>query len=242
MLEGGHTLCYRCVVCGNLFFKRAISPSRSRSRACSWASSLSSALTRRFQCAFLLAKNRTVFLSLLTAVLASRHCVFQASRLLAKNRRAFFADSYSVYLGRLLWPPRSTSRRGFWEKVSWATPTRDAYMNWAIAAHISPKNGRIHHSKFPSAENVHGHKNYAFPQCKSCLHIANFHQPSVTLLGCSQDADGVTAVFDHGTSQRFDLLVGADGYRSMIRRQIIPDARAEYAGYILWRGNYPEAR
>src|SRR2546428_10663813 len=52
-------------------------------------------------------------------------------------------------------------------------------MNWAIAAHISPKNGRIHNSKFPSAGNVHGNKNYAFPQGKSCLHIADFHQPTV---------------------------------------------------------------
>ena len=54
-------------------------------------------------------------------------------------------------------------------------------MNWAIAAHISPKNGCIHNSKFPSAGNVHGNKNYTFPQCKYCLHIADFHQPSATL-------------------------------------------------------------
>ena len=59
-------------------------------------------------------------------------------------------------------------------------------MNWAIAAHISPKNGRIHNSKFPSAGNVHGNKNYAFPQCKSCLHIAAFHQPSFVLFYTSR--------------------------------------------------------
>jgi len=52
-------------------------------------------------------------------------------------------------------------------------------MNWAIAAHISPKNGCIHNSKFPSAGNVHGNKNYTFPQCKYCLHIADFHQPTM---------------------------------------------------------------
>ncbi len=52
-------------------------------------------------------------------------------------------------------------------------------MHWVIAAPISPKNGRRHNSKFPSAGNVHGNKNYAFPQCKSCLHIADFHQPSI---------------------------------------------------------------
>ncbi len=54
-------------------------------------------------------------------------------------------------------------------------------MHWAIVAHISPKNGRIHHSKFPSAGNVHGNKNYAFSQCKSCLHIADFHQPTLAV-------------------------------------------------------------
>src|SRR5882672_2701974 len=81
--------CFFSFLPARCFFKRAISPSLSRSRACSWASSLSSALTRLFQCSLLLSKNRTVFLSLLTAVLASRHFVFQASRLLAKNRTSF---------------------------------------------------------------------------------------------------------------------------------------------------------
>src|SRR5215471_5855392 len=64
----------------------------------------------------------------------------------------------------------------------------------------------------------------------------------VTLHEFSQDAGGVTAVFDNGSSQRFDLLVGADGYRSMIRQQLMPLTGPEYAGYILWRGNYPESR
>jgi 2-polyprenyl-6-methoxyphenol hydroxylase-like FAD-dependent oxidoreductase len=52
----------------------------------------------------------------------------------------------------------------------------------------------------------------------------------------------VTVVFNDGSSQRFDLLVGADGYRSVIRQQVMPDTRPQYAGYILWRGNYPESR
>ena len=60
--------------------------------------------------------------------------------------------------------------------------------------------------------------------------------------GFSRGADGVTAVFDDGSSQRFDLLVAADGYRSVIRQQVVPSTKPEYAGYILWRGNYPESR
>jgi len=70
---------------------------------------------------------------------------------------------------------------------------------------------------------------------------ARYHD-GVTLDRFSQDADGVAAVFDDGSSQRFDLLVGADGYRSVIRQQVMPDTRPQYAGYILWRGNYPESR
>lgn len=90
----------------------------------------------------------------------------------------------------------------------------------------------------PAAHNNWG---VLWRQLRAGVADARYHD-GVTLLGFSQDAKGVTAVLDHGTSQRFDLLVGADGYRSMIRQQIMPDARAEYAGYILWRGNYPEAR
>ena len=70
---------------------------------------------------------------------------------------------------------------------------------------------------------------------------ARYHD-GVTLHRFSQEADGVTAVFDDGSSQRFDLLVAADGYRSVIRHQVMPRTRPEYAGYILWRGNYPESR
>lgn len=48
--------------------------------------------------------------------------------------------------------------------------------------------------------------------------------------------------FDDGSSQRFDLLVGADGDRSVIRQHVLPDSRPQYAGYSGWRGNYPESR
>jgi len=69
-----------------------------------------------------------------------------------------------------------------------------------------------------------------------------WYHDGVTLREFRSDADGATAVFDNGSTQRFDLLVGADGYRSMIRQQLMPNASPQYAGYILWRGNYPESR
>ncbi len=55
------------------------------------------------------------------------------------------------------------------------------------------------------------------------------------LLGVTQDADGVTGYFADGTSQRGDLLVGADGIRSAVRAQFLPDVQPRYAGYVAWR-------
>lgn len=57
-----------------------------------------------------------------------------------------------------------------------------------------------------------------------------------------QDSDRVTVVLDDGSEERFDLLIGADGYRSRIRAAIHPGTAPEYAGYVLWRGNFPESR
>lgn len=38
-----------------------------------------------------------------------------------------------------------------------------------------------------------------------------------------------------------DLLIGADGIRSAVRRQYWPDVQPEYAGYVAWRGLCDEA-
>ncbi|WP_327682344.1 FAD binding domain-containing protein [Kitasatospora sp. NBC_00458] len=36
----------------------------------------------------------------------------------------------------------------------------------------------------------------------------------------------------------YDLVVGADGHRSVVRAAVCPDARPEYAGYVCWRGSF----
>ena len=53
--------------------------------------------------------------------------------------------------------------------------------------------------------------------------------------------DGVNVRFHDGDTRSFDLLVGADGYHSLVRKKLHPHAVTQHAGYVLWRGNYPEA-
>ena len=54
--------------------------------------------------------------------------------------------------------------------------------------------------------------------------------------GFEQDAGGVTALLADGGRARADWLIGADGIRSTIRRQLLPALEPAYVGYVAWRG------
>jgi 2-polyprenyl-6-methoxyphenol hydroxylase-like FAD-dependent oxidoreductase len=57
--------------------------------------------------------------------------------------------------------------------------------------------------------------------------------------GFEEDADGVTLKFSNGNTAHGDMLIGADGVKSAIRRQIAGDAPATYTGDCAWRITLP---
>jgi 2-polyprenyl-6-methoxyphenol hydroxylase-like FAD-dependent oxidoreductase len=61
------------------------------------------------------------------------------------------------------------------------------------------------------------------------------------ITGVEERDDDIALVLGDGTRHDFDIVVGADGYRSDVRTLLHPGSEPHYAGYILWRGNFPEA-
>lgn len=62
-----------------------------------------------------------------------------------------------------------------------------------------------------------------------------------SLVSFTDDGANVTALFSDGTAAHGDLIIGADGVRSTVRAQILPDVQPQYAGYVAWRGLIPES-
>jgi salicylate hydroxylase len=89
------------------------------------------------------------------------------------------------------------------------------------------------------------------------LHRADLHEiladcaraldPNVVRLnkkatGFTETADGVELHFADGTSAKGDLLIGADGLKSVVRNQMFGDATATYTGDAAWRLIIPVER
>ena len=62
------------------------------------------------------------------------------------------------------------------------------------------------------------------------------------LTGLKQDSGGVTAHFADGETARADLMLGADGSRSSVRRALFDDAPPQFAGQIAYRCLVPRAQ
>lgn len=68
----------------------------------------------------------------------------------------------------------------------------------------------------------------------TCIHAGE------TLTAFEQAGGQVRAHFASGRSETGDLLVGADGAHSTVRKLLLPGSEPRYAGYVAWRGLVPE--
>src|SRR5258706_3006503 len=76
---------------------------------------------------------------------------------------------------------------------------------------------------------------------KAAFGDRDYHQAK-TMVKIDHDPEAatLTAQFDDGTREIGDVLIGADGGDSVVRRQFWPTMRPTYAGYLAWRGLLPE--
>jgi 2-polyprenyl-6-methoxyphenol hydroxylase-like FAD-dependent oxidoreductase len=59
--------------------------------------------------------------------------------------------------------------------------------------------------------------------------------PGAKLVEFTDDGDGVTARFAGGREERGEVLIGADGLRSVVRAKLLGAAEPDYAGYVQWQ-------
>lgn len=72
-------------------------------------------------------------------------------------------------------------------------------------------------------------------QCLRRIFPAQNYHGGATLERVEQNRREVIAVFSDGRQITGDLLIGADGLRSLVRSQFLPELEPHYAGYVAWR-------
>jgi salicylate hydroxylase len=107
--------------------------------------------------------------------------------------------------------------------------------------------------RFPLAEEHERLNGAPYTQ----LHRADFHEilatkarsfkPDVvnlnhTVTGFNESDSGVELTFANGKSAKGDILIGADGLKSVVRRQMFGDQKATYTGDAAWRVVVPVER
>lgn len=90
---------------------------------------------------------------------------------------------------------------------------------------------------------LRGSQPVAWQDLREALAKAVEEHPLTTLISgvrveeVGEDSDGAWALTDDGSHLRADILIGADGHRSCVRRYVAPEnPDAEFAGYLLWVG------
>lgn len=97
----------------------------------------------------------------------------------------------------------------------------------------------------PAGIGVPGSGGMVRPALHHILHEKILQAGIQMRLGLTVDAfeelaDGIVVTFSDGSTGLYDLVVGADGVNSKVRKLIIPDAQApEYTGQYAWRVTVP---
>ncbi|HUI13131.1 MAG TPA: FAD-dependent monooxygenase [Xanthobacteraceae bacterium] len=70
---------------------------------------------------------------------------------------------------------------------------------------------------------------------------AGHYHRATGLAAFEQSGEGVIARLSDGSTATADVLIGADGLRSMVRGRCAPGVKPLYAGYVAWRALLPES-
>src|SRR2546423_1551292 len=100
------------------------------------------------------------------------------------------------------------------------------------------RDGRVTH-RVPIAQTMTAWDRVFF-LLKAALPEANYHRGR-ELRRVEQRDQGMVAHFADGSAEHADVLIGADGIRSTVRQQYLPDIAPLYAGYTAWRGLIAES-
>src|SRR3989440_3558292 len=100
------------------------------------------------------------------------------------------------------------------------------------------RDGRVTH-RVPIAQTMTAWDRVFF-LLKAALPEADYHRGK-ELRRVEQHGQGVIAYFADGSAENADVVIGADGIRSTVRRQFLPAVVPLYAGYTAWRGLIAES-
>jgi 2-polyprenyl-6-methoxyphenol hydroxylase-like FAD-dependent oxidoreductase len=79
-----------------------------------------------------------------------------------------------------------------------------------------------------------------FHQLRSAFPNEHYH-PGKECVAVSDGPSDCVVEFSDGERVRADMIVGADGLGSIVRRHLFPATKPRYAGYVAWRGVFSES-
>lgn len=104
---------------------------------------------------------------------------------------------------------------------------------------LSEEHLRLHKAPYNQAHRADLHASLAGAVQKIKPDIVHLNKRAT---GFEETADGVELFFDDGTSAKGDVIVGADGVKSIIRDQISGVVPATYTGDSAWRITIPKEK